>query len=290
MRFGKNLKTMGLVKTLAIMVITLALGVGLVSELSAEAGSEIEIGQAMEIDGVVVTLESIDASDTETLITYRYKSTSGLFVEPLGLPTIHLDDGTKYIADAIGIPTEIDVNEIAYERKAKAAFPLISGETKVTAIDLGSYLVYTSKSGSVELTLGDAVHNFNALSDGKSQVVSLNERFSIEQAKYRFTDLKCTASDTDPGFVLVYEPMNDVASQTVLVGGLSDVKLRDDLGNEYFNTSASAKWYPDDGQKMKCESLHFEGLPNAAATTFSLEFSGIARITDSYVFDVNVRK
>lgn len=291
MRFTRILKTMGLVRTLAIMVITLALGVGLVSALTVDARPEIEIRQAIERDGVVVMLESIDTSDSETVITYHYKSTSGLFVEPIGLPTIHLGDGTEIVANAIGIPTEIDINEMAYERKAKAAFPFISGGATVMAVDLGAYMVYTPESGSTELNVGNVLQNFNALSARKSQAVSLDEEFSIGQAKYRFTHLQQNiASDTGAGFVLVYEPANDIASRTVLVGGLSDVILSDDLGNEYFNTLASAKWYPDNGQKMKCESLYFEGLPNEAATTFLFEFSGIAQITDSYVFDVNVQK
>ena len=132
---------------------------------------------------------------------------------------------------------------------------------------------------------GDLLQGIGVSSVTTPQNAVLDHTFSIGPADYRFTSLTLEPSN----FVLTYEPMNIVATKTVLGGGLSTLNMTDDLGGIYSSYLTVAKWSVDDGQKVRVQSLYFEGLPNPDANTFPLHVNGIGEIKAPYRFEVALR-
>jgi hypothetical protein len=92
-------------------------------------------------------------------------------------------------------------------------------------------------------------------------------------------------------FALEYEPVNGVASRTVLGGGLSGASLADDRGGAYRSFLTGSTWAQigNSGHTVASQTLFFEGLPDPAAATFSLLVDGTGEIKGPFIFRVELR-
>ena len=248
--------------------------------IAAGDAEEVLIDQAIERDNVEVSLHSVRLGETKTWLTYSYRSNAGTHVEPLGLPTIQLPDGSQVESAAGGV---VDGSVASASRTV--ILPEIPAGTKTLSVDLASFIEYTTTSDRLDISSGDLLQGIGVSSVTTPQNAVLDHTFSIGPADYRFTSLTLEPSN----FVLTYEPMNIVATKTVLGGGLSTLNMTDDLGGIYSSYLTVAKWSVDNGHKVRVQSLYFEGLPNPDANTFSLHVNGIGEIKAPYRFEVALR-
>ena len=238
---------------------------------------EVLIDQTIERDGVEANLHSVKLGNTKTWLAYSYKSTTGTHVEPLGLPTIQLPDGSQLDSEAGGV---LDGSGTSGSRTVVLSD--IPPGTKTLSVNLASFIEYTNASDQIDIPSGDLIQGADVSSVSTPQTTVLDYPFSVGPADYRFTSLTLEPSH----FALTYEPVNVAAASTVLGGGLSSVSMTDDVGGTYSSFLTSAKWDTDNGHTIRNQSLYFDGLPNPDAKRFSLDVSGTGSLRTSYTFQV----
>ena len=249
---------------------------------ATNASKEVPVGETVERGGVAVTLEKLVLKDNETQLFYSYNATSRRHVEPLGLPRISLSNGDKLDSDG----GNRAVNGAAGSGSRTAKLPPIPEGTDSVSVDLASFVLYTSGTELVEIPVGDVLEDVDFNRIVERQAFPIDVRFSVGSGEYRFTRLLLDPS----GFVLVYEPVNEVGSLTVLGGGLSSVALTDDQDRAYRNVLAGAEWnrVDDEGHTVVDQELYFDGLPGSDTASFYLRFDGTGEIKAPYVFQVDI--
>ena len=261
----------------------LASAVVVLSLIAATNGSkEVLVNETIDRGGVSVTLEKLVLTEDETRLFYSYNSTSRSHVDPLGLPRMGLPNGDKLEPE--GGNEVVDGASSSGSRTVKLA-PIPEGTDAVSA-DLASFILYTATSESVEIPLGDLLENVDFDAIDERQELTLDVTFFVGSGEYRFTSLLLGPS----GFALVYEPVNGLASLTVLGGGLSSVTLTDDQDRTYRDYLTGAEWSRADneGHTVAGQGLYFDGFPDSDTTSFSLRFDGTGEIKAPYVFQVDI--
>ncbi len=272
--------------TLGAILVSAAIVLSLVNIININAAAndskDIPVNETVERGGVAVTLEKLELTEKETQLTYSYDSTSGGHVDPLGLPRIDLPNGGKLEAER----GNGAVDGATRSGTKKVKLPPIPEGTETISADLASFIRYTAESELVEIPLGDLLEGVDFEAIVERQELPLNVKFSVGPAQYRITSLLLDPSS----FALVYEPLNQPASLTVLGAGISNVQLTDDQERTYFSFLTGAEWSQVDnsGHTVTQQGLYFEGLPDPDTTTFSLQFEGTGEIEAPYVFQVDI--
>ncbi|RME46631.1 MAG: hypothetical protein D6791_07795 [Chloroflexi bacterium] len=218
----------------------------------------IPVQQIQSSDGVHVTVNSVQISSTETVVTYRLQGPANEYVQMLGAPRLVYQSQTFD-----GRSKGDDEGD-----SRMTSFPALPLEARHFELNFGPFWV--SQTSPVTVTLGVA------------ELQAGGQTIQIGEHALHFQKLRLTSE----GFQLAYVPAEAADPWFALAGPGAVVQVTDDLGQHYVSGGESLDFDPQRGMAVEKQTFRLTQPLNEEATQLNIYVDRTGRVVAPVNFQI----